>query len=205
MTGRRSAAVLVAALLALGGCGVPTSGEPEPIPASEVPYGLASRTPSAPSGSTTETMLAEAGVYLVTPEDVLVPRGRDVPTGPLEDRLQILLGELATGPSPQELADELSTSLPPEVELVVTDITDGTITVDIAGPVDAPPGEESRLAVGQIVLTVTSLPAVRAVRLAREGKPIDAPLPNGESTSEPLTADQFTAFLTPAPTATPTS
>jgi spore germination protein GerM len=150
-------------------------------------------------------MLAETGVYLVTSEDVLVLRGRDVPTGPLEDRLEILLGELAIGPSPQDLADELSTSLPPEVELHVIDITDGTITVDITGPVDAPTGAESRLAVGQIVLTATSLPEVSAVRLAREGEPVDAPLPDGELTPAPLTAEQFTSFLTPAPppTATP--
>jgi hypothetical protein len=188
---------------------VPTSGAPETIPASDVPYGLASRSPSPPSGSSGETMLAEAGVYLVTPQDVLVLRGRDVPAGPLEDRLEILLGQLAIGPSAQELADELSTSLPPEVQLTVTDITDGTVTVDIAGPVDAPTGAESRLAVGQIVLTATSLPEVDAVRLAREGESVDAPLPDGELTSAPLTAEQFTSFLTapspPTASATPTS
>jgi hypothetical protein len=204
VTGRRAAAVLVATLLALGGCGVPTSGEPETIPASDVPYGLASRTPSAPSGSSDETMVAGAGVYLVTAEDVLVRRGREVPPGPLEDRLEALLGELAIGPTRQELADELATALPPEVDLDVTDIAGGTVTIDIAGPVDAPTGAEGRLAVGQIVLTATTLPQVMAVRLAREGEPVEAPLPNGELTSEPLTARQFASFLTAAqPTATP--
>jgi Sporulation and spore germination len=221
VTGRRPAAVLATALLALGGCGVPTSGEPEIIPASDVPYGLASRTPDAPSGSSDETMIAGAGVYLVTPEDVLAPRGREVPPGSLEDRLESLLGELAIGPTRQELAEELSTSLPPEVELDVTDVTGGTVTIDIAGPVDIPSGAEGRLGVGQIVLTATSLPQVFAVRLAREGELVEAPLPDGELTSEPLTAQQFASFLTaaqptvtpapssattrPAPTASPTS
>jgi hypothetical protein len=177
---------------------VPTSGEPTTIPASDVPYGLASPTPSAPSGTTAETMLVEAGIYLVTTEDVLVPRGRELPIGKLAERLDELLGQLAMGPSAQELADELSTALPPEVELRVSDIAGGTVTVDIAGPVDAPTGTETRLAVGQIVLTATSVPEVRAVLLTREGEPIEAPLPGGELTSEPLTADLFTPFLTPA-------
>ncbi len=145
-------------------------------------------------------MLTEIGVYLVTPEDLLLPRGRDVPEGRLEDRLEDLLGELAVGPSAPELADELSTSLPPEVELDVTDITGGTVTVDITGPVDLPTGTEGRLAVGQIVLTATSLPQVFAVRLARDGEPVDVPLPDGELTSEPLTGPQFASFLTaPSP------
>lgn len=205
MTARRRIAVAALVLGALAACGVPTSGEPTKIAASDVPYGLASPTPSAPSGPSDQTMVTEVGVYLVAPDDVLVPRGRELPGGSLEDRLEDLLGELAVGPSAPELADELSTSLPPEVELNVTDITGGTVTVDIAGPVDLPTGTEGRLAVGQIVLTATSLPQVFAVRLARDGEPVDVPLPDGELTSEPLTAPLFASFLTPpAPTVTPT-
>jgi Sporulation and spore germination len=206
VTGRWLPAALALALLGMAGCGVPTSGEPETIPASEVPYGLASPTPTAPSGSSVQTMLAETGIYLVTAEDVLVARGRELPPGSVEERLEALLGQLAAGPSDQDLADELSTALPPEVELHVTDVADGTAVIDIAGPVDAPSGADSRLAVAQIVLTATSVPDVQAVRLTREGDPVDAPLPDGELTSEPLTADQFAPVLTaPAPSPTPTS
>lgn len=203
---RRPLVVVAGVVIGLAGCGVPTSGEPTTIAASDVPYGLASPTATAPSGSSDQTMLTEAGVYLVTTDDVLVPRGRELGEGPIQDRLEGLLGELAVGPSAQELADELATSLPPEVELDVTDITGGTVTVDIAGPVDLPTGAQGRLAVGQIVLTATSLPQVFAVRLARDGEPVDAPLPDGELTSEPLTAAQFASFLTarvPSPTVTP--
>lgn len=201
---RRLFALVAAGLLGLAGCGVPTGGEPKVIPASEVPYGLASPTPTAPSSSSQQTMLAEAGIFLVTAEDVLVLRGRELAEGRLEGRLEDLLQELAIGPSAQELAEELTTALPPEVELDVTAVVDGTVTVDIAGPVEAPSGAETRLAVAQIVLTATTLPEVRAVRLTREGEPIDAPLPDGALTSEPLTADQFGVFLT-APAPSPTS
>jgi hypothetical protein len=193
---RRLCAVL-ALCLGLVGCGVPTSGDPTVIPAGEVPYGLASPTPSTPSSPPEATMVAEAGIYLLTAEDVLTLRGRELGEGSLEERLEELLGQLATGPSEQERDEELSTALPPAVELHVTEISDGTATVDISGPVDAPSGGDARLAVAQIVLTATVLPEVQAVRLTREGEPVDAPLPDGAGTSEPLTADEFEVFLTP--------
>lgn len=191
-------ALVLAVLLALGGCGVPSSGEPTVIEASDVPYGLAAPSPTEPSSPSTETMITETGIYLVSPEDVLVPRGRELPEGTREEQLEDLLGQLAAGPSQQELAEELSTALPPEIELAVSEVADdGLATVDLAGLVDAPTGEESRLAVAQIVLTATSLPGITAVRLTRAGEPIDAPLPGGELTSSPLTAAAFASVLVP--------
>lgn len=195
-------ALLAVGLLGLTGCGVPTRGEPTVIPASDVPYGLASPTATTPSTSSQEAVATGAGIYLVTADDVLVPRGRELAGGTLEERLEDLLAQLAVGPSAQELAEELSTALPPEVELNVTEVADGTATVDFAGPVDSPSGLESRRAVAQIVLTATTLPEVRSVRLTRGGQPVDAPLPDGELTSDPLTAEEFAVFLT-APAASP--
>jgi hypothetical protein len=170
-----------------------------------VPYGLASPTPSAPTAGPTDAALVAAAVYLVTPEDVLVALGREMAGGTTEEQLDALLGELAAGPTRQERADELSTALPPEVERDAVEVSDGTATIDIAGPVDAPSGTESRRAVGQIVLTATSLPGVREVLLTRQGAPVDAPLPDGQLTSLPLTAADYEAHLTaPAPSATVT-
>ena len=78
-----------------------------------------------------------------------------------------------------------------------------TVTIDIGGPVDAPSGAESRRAVGQIVLTATSVPGVRAVLLTATGNRVDAPLPDGQLTSAPLTAADYEILLTaPAPSAT---
>jgi Sporulation and spore germination len=194
------AVLVAAAAAALVGCGVPTSGAPSVIAASDVPYGLASPTPTAPSSSPQQTMLAETGIYLVGLDDVLVLRGRELTDGPIEDRLDELFDALAAGPTEQEREDELSTALPPEVQLDATEFSSGTVTVDISGT-DAPSGTESRRAIGQIVLTATSLPEVRAVRLTLQGEPVEAPLPGGELTSQPLTAEDFEAFLTAQPSA----
>jgi hypothetical protein len=204
----RRFAALALALLGLAGCGVPTSGDPTVIPAAEIPYGLADPQESAPSDSTLQADVAPTAIYLQGPDEVLVPRGRDVPPGPLIDRLEALLRELATGPTAKERADQLGTALPPEVLLDLSDVSGGTATIDIAGPVEAPSGSDTRIAVAQIVLTATSVPQVHAVRLMREGELIDAPLPDGELTSAPLTADDYASYLvppspTPAPTRTP--
>jgi len=190
---------VVLALTVLAGCGVPTSGDPTVIPASEIPYGLAAPEPTDATDTTLQTDEAGTAIYLVTPDDVLVPRGRELPPGPLVDRLEALLRELATGPSAPERADKLSTALPPEVLLDIPQVSDGAVTIDIAGSVEAPSGSDSRIAVAQIVLTATSVPGVDEVLLTREGEPIEAPLPDGELTSSPLTADEYASYLTPAP------
>lgn len=203
--------VLIAgALIGLAGCGVPTSGEPTTIAASDVPYGLASPSTPAPSGSSGQTALVETGIFLVTPEETLVVRGREVTGGSRREDVAQLLDFLAEGPTSTELEDELSTALPPEMQLDVEDLSASTVTIAISGPSDVPSGVASRRAVAQIVLTATTVSGVDAVLLTLDGKRLEAPLPDGALTTAPLTARDFEPFLTapaaatpPAPTATP--
>ena len=77
------------------------------------------------------------------------------------------------------------------------ELSDGTVTIDLGGDAEAPAGQESRRAVAQIVLTATSLPEVEEVLLTRDGEPVDAPLPSGELTSQPLSAADYEPLLTP--------
>jgi hypothetical protein len=180
----------------LGACGVPTGGEPTTIAPSDVPYGLAS--PSTDAGAVTkaEPALDPSGIFLVAGDGRLVARGRDVEGGSRRERLADLLTALAEGPTVAERDEELFTALPPEVRLTVGDLSVPTATVDIDVPAEAPTGWASRRAVAQIVLTVTSVPGVTAVLLTLTGEPVEAPLPSGELTSDPLTAADYAAFLT---------
>jgi hypothetical protein len=58
--------------------------------------------------------------------------------------------------------------------------------------------------VAQIVLTATNVIGINSVRLTLSGDPVEAPLPDGELTSEPLTAEDYAVFLTPpSPPAVP--
>ncbi|UOX99738.1 GerMN domain-containing protein [Blastococcus sp. PRF04-17] len=198
---KRTVRLLTAVLLALvlAGCGVPTGGGPEAIAASDVPYGLLTPPSTSPAPSSSPAQEDRPRVYLVGPDDVLAPSGRDVQGTGLRERLDDLLGQLADGPTAGERDDELTTALPPGLRLSVAAVDEGTVTIDLTGPAEAPSGEQTRLAVGQIVLTATSLPQARAVLLTRDGEPLEAPLPTGELTTEPLTAADYEALLTGPP------
>jgi hypothetical protein len=193
------AAALLTVPLAAASCGVPTGGAPETIAASDVPYGLASPSPTGAPVTSDPARMDEPRIYLVDGHDVLVPRGRDMASGTLRERLGELLTDLAAGPTPSERSDQLSTALPPGLRLSVGDIDGDTVTIALVGSGNAPSGRESRRAVAQIVLTATSLEGIGRVLLTRDGAPVEAPLPSGELTSEPLTSAEYAGLLTAPP------
>ena len=196
---RTSRTAVVGFVLLTASCGIPTGGEPETIATTDIPYGLASPTPAGTPTPSPPSRADGPRIYLTTTEGVLVSRGRAVEGGNVEQRLTRLLGDLAAGPTSEELEDQLTTALPPEVGLTATVVDAGTATIDISTGEDTPSGQESRRAVGQIVLTATSLPEVRGVLLTRDGEPLEVPLPSGELTSTPLTAADYAALLSSPP------
>jgi hypothetical protein len=195
MTGRRRL-LLVGLAMCVGGCGVPAGGPPQAIPSSDVPYGLAEPSPFPTAPATAEPVGAPSQVFLVGPEEVLVGRPREVEGTTMRERLADLLAALEEGPSATEREEQLSTLLTPEARLSVSDLTQHTATIDLGLPTGAPSGAAGRRAVAQIVLTATSLHGIDAVRLTIAGDPVEAPLPSGQLTSTPLTAADYTVFLT---------
>ncbi|SDF66150.1 Sporulation and spore germination [Blastococcus aurantiacus] len=203
MTARRVG--LCAVLAVLAGCSVPTGGEPSTIAPTDVPYGLAEPSPAPTSTSPPEATADASRVHWVTAADTLVPRVREVSGRTRRERLGSLLEQLAAGPTRDERDEQLSTALPPEVRLGVTDLDGGTATIDLDELAEAPAGVSGRRAVAQIVLTATSVPGVESVLLELAGEPIEAPLPAGELTDRPLTAQDYAASAVPAPSVPPTA
>ena len=203
MTARRVGALAV--LVVLAGCGVPTGGEPSTIAPTDVPYGLASPSPTPTPTAPPEAKVDASRVHWVTATDTLVPRVREVGGTTRRERLAYLLEQLAAGPTKDERDEQLSTDLPPEVRLSVTRLDGGTATIDLDALAEAPAGVSGRRAVAQIVLTATSVPGVDAVLLELAGEPIEAPLPAGELTDRPLTAQDYAASTVPSPSEAPTA
>ncbi|TFV64019.1 UNVERIFIED_ORG: hypothetical protein E4P37_13545 [Bacillus sp. AZ43] len=193
---RRGWPLLLAAVLSLAGCGVPAGGPAEAIPSSEVPYGLAAPRASAPPTATAEPVAAPSEIYLVGADEALVARPREVAGSTTRERLADLLSALQEGPTTEERDRQLSTLLPPEAELTVSDLARRTATIDLDLPSGAPSAGTGRRAVAQVVLTATSLPGVEQVRLTLDGEPVEAPLPSGQLTSAPLTAQDYAVLLT---------
>lgn len=189
-------AIVLGLALMVAGCGVPTGGEPQAIPSSEVPYGLADPSPSPTAPSTAVPVEAPSQIFLLSAEEVLVGVPREVGGTSVGERLTDLLAQLEAGPSAAEREEQLSTLLPPEVRLTLTDLADRTATIDLGVPTGAPSGAAGRRAVAQLVLTATSLQGVDAVQLTIGGDPVEAPLPTGELTSAPLLAADYAVLLT---------
>ena len=106
-----------------------------------------------------------------------------------------MLTRLSRGPSELERQSGLSTALGPDVSLTVNRIQGGRADIDITIVPPAPSARRLPLAVGQIVLSLTSIPGVASVWLMSDGTPIEAPLPDGALTARPLTAQDFTALV----------
>lgn len=198
-------AVLVAGCVSTGalvGCGAPTSATVEPL--KEVPYNLMSPATGATSPPTVEPE-ARPLVFLVR-DDVLVPvQAPDVSGDSLTATVTSTLERLAKGPDEEARDQGLSSALGPDVGITVARIEGTRAVIDVQPGAQVPTAGRLPLAVGQIVLTVLSVPGVESVALTAGGEPIQAPLPGGELTDRPLVASDYlplTAARTPSPTAT---
>lgn len=193
MKARPAAAAVwvVAACLLVGGCGVPSDSEAQPVPA--VPYGLLS--PSGPTPSTSTSAPVRGPRVWLLRDDRLVPAEAPSPASDPTSTATALLRRLAAGPTEQERADGLSTAFGPGVELTLTEVTGGHAVVDIRSGDLAPSPSRLPLAVGQLVLTLSSIDGIDDVALTAAGSPIQAPLPGGALTDRPLRADDYAALL----------
>jgi spore germination protein GerM len=105
-----------------------------------------------------------------------------------------LLAALAAGPSEQGRSAGRSSAIPPDSGLELVGIVDGTAQVDIE-PEASLSAERLPVAMGQIVLSVTSVPTIRSVVLVADGEPLQVPLPGGVLTDGAVTADDYADLL----------
>lgn len=195
----RSPAVAVLVVAGtVGGCGAPSGGAVETL--AVVPYDLMS--PAAPVTTVpTPASRARPQLYFVS-DDVLLPVPAPVEVAEdLTTTASNVLSLLAGGPAADERARGLSTALGPDVRLALSGVRDGTAVIDVQSGEQAPTAGRLPLAVGQIVLTVVSVPGIERVRLTAEGLPIEAPLPGGALSDRPLAADDYAGLVGAPPAA----
>ena len=203
MSRRRCIAVALT-LLAVSGCGIPTGGTAESINPDDVPYGLVT---SRPAASTPSRISVPRGdqphVYWLDNDDRAVPVSSSL-TGSGQAALGVLLGRLTEGPSDTQRRAGLGTAINPQTSIRVRALVDGVADVEVRTTVEDPAADRVPLAVGQIVLTATSLPGVDAVRLLRDGHAVPVPVVGGALTADPVGASDYSELLRPS-TARPTT
>jgi spore germination protein GerM len=202
-----SALVTCASLALVVACGVPESSDVRPIDPADVPFGLNETTTTtttttlAPTttrplpettvadATTTTTAALESTTTVAPVEPVtlffltgreVVPTQRSLlsPATPPQ-----VLAALASGPPTGDEAAGLRTALPADMEMLVQ-VEAGVATVDLPPTfIEDVPGSEQRLAIAQIVLTLTRRGGVGQVRFTLGGEPQQVPRGQGDITS----------------------
>ncbi|MCE0534860.1 GerMN domain-containing protein [Kineosporia rhizophila] len=189
----------LAVVLALASCGVPQDGQAQVLDADRVPYGLLEPGPTTSSAVSPSPVQGELSLPIawVASDDALTLVDRTVPGGAAETVAAEVLQELAVGPSTAERNRGLRSSLPAGTDLRLTSLDgeEDVAVVEWPASVQVLAAEEVPLAVGQVVLSLTSVTGIRAVSLIQDGETVPAPEPGGSLITRPLTRADYEALL----------
>ena len=116
-------------------------------------------------------------------------------TGDPSRAVAAVLAQLSRGPSDQDRAAGLGTALGPDTAIRLAALDGAVARIDIAAGDQVPAPARVPLAVGQVVLSVTSVPGVAAVLMTRDGSPVEVPLPGGALTDQPVTASDYGTLI----------
>jgi len=185
-------------VIACGSCAIPAGGDFQAIPDSEVPYELSSpRTTLLPSAVTTlpgsDTSTEAIDAYFISNSRVLkIVRLVAAPAGP--DQALATLSALDT--QDPALAG-LRTAIPKTFSATVS-VERGVASVDSTrGLLDTLSPLDQRLAVAQIVLTLTSRPGIGQVLFSVDGVPTGVPRGRGDLAGPltPVTFDDYSSLV----------
>lgn len=193
-------ALMVPLALILAGCAVPDDDAARAIDPSTVPFSLlGTSTTSSTEPQAPPVREVTVPIYLVdneTDQLVEVVRTVEAPRSVGE-----ALAELLRGPSADELARGLTSAISRSTTLLGTEgPRDGVVTVNLSDDLSSIGGQGQRLALAQVVFTVTAAPEIQGVLFAFEGEPSQVPDGQGQSTAEPLDRADFATFDPTAPT-----
>jgi hypothetical protein len=190
MTPRRTAVlILLAAALALVGCGVPLDAEAHPADPADVPFGLLAD--DAGGSTSAGADLATVSVYLVRGGRLWArPRTIPAPASPSG-----ALGALAEGPTSAERDEGLRTELLAPDALGSVREGGGVVQVDVSDELADLPSDRQVLAVAEIVLTVDAARPGASVAITIADEPVSVPLPAGPSTTHPVTRADYASLV----------
>lgn len=191
--GSRAFFVIVAVLMAVAGCGISPDQAPSDVDLRvdpTIPLG----TPASPSDGD-DRVEVRADVYFVSDDQHVVPVVRSV--GGVEPVAQIseVVRMLIEGPDPKEASSGLRSAVPSTTSILGVTLDDGMASIDLTDAFASVGGREELLAVGQLVLTVTSITDVDQLSIELNGRPIAVPLPDGALTDAPVSMPQYTSLL----------
>lgn len=178
---RRIAALgaLTVALGTMAGCGLPVDASPVPIPSSAIPPALTTAPSTLPNG--TLHVGVPVSLYMIAPDgDQLIKVTRYV-RAPLDP--QKILDALEDGPTQSEIAENITTAVPPTADLVSDGIDqDGLLRVNLDPSYLSLLTQQDVFYFAQIVWTMVNpddLPDVRGIAFQYGSTYVEPEIGNG--------------------------
>ncbi|HYN99804.1 MAG TPA: GerMN domain-containing protein [Actinomycetota bacterium] len=188
--------VFLAALMM--GCGVPISDQAETM--QDVPFGLLDPEASEPADTAEPPEGPALQIYLVDPSGLrLVPVERRLGEG--EASLSDVVEALLNGPTRAERRQGLTTAFADDDAVGSSDLVGGVASVDLNQQFTLLDGPTQRLAIAQMVVTLTGRPGVGRVAFTLEGQPIDIPRGDGTLAQGSVARDNYRELLPAGPAA----
>lgn len=174
-------------------CGVPTDGGVEAADPDEVPFGLL-EPDRVPVAATPSGQGAVVDVFLFDPDaGHLAPVTRRVESAGLDT----VVAELESGPSEVEAALGLQSALS-EVDAVVgVEVEGATVTVDLIEAFTGLSGTEQRVALAQLVYSLTDRSGVERLSITIDGEPVEVPRGDGTLTGDAVERVDYEALAPP--------
>ncbi len=183
----RVLAALFTLVLFAVGCAIQPDASPRDIPEEDRgAFGADEVTGGEAGGS--------ALIFLLAPpqpggEQLLRSVMRDVGT------TSAAIRALFAGPNSAELADDLDTAIPTDLELISERTLGRVSIIDVNDALDELDAVDLRNAVAQIVMTATAIDDVDAVQIRVNGEDQVWPRGNGELTDRPLTPFDYPGLV----------
>lgn len=205
---RRMCSIVLVAMTAVS-CSIPGSGNVRTIDPEDIPYELNATTTAAPTTTiavttTTPASASTTSTSTTVPVEVvslfyvagaqLVPINRLLLTPAVAPQV---LAALAEGPPDGDPSAGLRTALPTDFVATV-EVLRGIATVDLPPTfVTELPGAEQRLAIAQIVLTLTRRAGIGQVTFTTQSRPQSVPRGRGDlaGPGEAVACDDYANLL----------
>ncbi len=181
---------LLAGSACLAGCGFPDQDQARPVAEDELPAGL--RPDSIPD-ATVPIDSERATVWLVDADTLVAARHQVAAPATVETVTAALLA----GPSEAEEERGLRSAVPDPTVVVGAELSRGVATVALTPTFLEISSHDQLLAVGQFVMTLTDLPGVGSVQFTLDDAPVAVPIPNGETSEQPVFREQFVELSRP--------